>query len=65
MIFYPKYSGKAENQNSVHPATQKYYHAVRRMMAILPDYSESGKELKEKIKKEYEDAMKYFESLKV
>lgn len=39
------------------------YAAVRRMEAMISDYSESGKELKSKIKKEYEGALEYFDRL--
>jgi hypothetical protein len=41
----------------IYLATKNAAEAECRMKAILPDYSKSGKELKSKIIKEYEEAI--------
>lgn len=42
---------------------QKFVKVTKRWEAMTIDYSKSGKELKSQIKKEYEEAIKYLNSL--
>lgn len=44
---------------------KKAREAIKRWEAIIIDYSKDAKELKSQIKKEYEEAMEYFNNLKV
>lgn len=47
----------------IYLATKKAAEAEHRMMAMIPDYSESGKKLKAKVIKEYEEALAHLNKL--
>lgn len=43
---------------------KKAYEAIKRWEVMVIDYSKDAKELKSQIKKEYEEAIEYFNNIK-